>query len=187
MPNDLPCTVFDTGTLNGFKKSLLWPGAFKWRIYYHRMWGRLSTTCSNLLKSPNGELIVAVDHSQLLSMASETVDPIDWPHPTPSSAVPPEPLVHSIVFRVAWGDQNSANVCPCASRKRRLIMWYKLSYTTCLLYAWSSCMQCGVWVWSVWHWVVLVQVIYCSKGGWVLFLKEPTASLRGDHELQPQS
>ena len=38
----------------------------------------------------------------------------------------------------AWGDQNSANVCPCACRKRRLIMGYKLSYTTGLLYAWSS-------------------------------------------------
>ena len=71
---------------------------------------------------------------------------------------------------VAWGDQNSANVCPCACRKRRIIMGYKLSYTTGLLYAWS-CMQWGIWVWAVWHWVVLVQVIYCSKGGWVRFLK----------------
>ena len=66
-------------------------------------------------------------------------------------------------------------------------MGHKLSYTTGSLYAWSSCMQWGVWVWTVEHWVVLVQVIYCSKGGWVLFLKKPTASLRGDHELQPQS
>ena len=39
------------------------------------------------------------------------------------------------------GDQNSANVCPCACRKRRLIKGYKLSYTTGLLYAWPSCMQ----------------------------------------------
>ena len=38
-------------------------------------------------------------------------------------------------------DQNSANVCSCACRKRRLIMGYKLSYTTGLLYAWCSCMQ----------------------------------------------
>ena len=22
----------------------------EWRIYYHRMWGQLSTTCSNILK-----------------------------------------------------------------------------------------------------------------------------------------
>ena len=29
-------------------------------------------------------------------MASETVDPIDWSHPPPSWAVPPERLVHSI-------------------------------------------------------------------------------------------
>ena len=28
---------------------------------------------------------------------------------------------------VAWGAQNSANVWPCACRKRRLIMGYKLS------------------------------------------------------------
>ena len=32
--------------------------------------------------------------------------------------------------------------------------------------------------------MVLVQVIYCSKGGGVIFLKEPAASLRGDPELQ---
>ena len=73
---------------------------------------------------------------------------------------------------VAWGDQNSANVCSCACRKRRLIIGYKLSNTTGLLYAWSSCMQWGVWVWTVGHWVVLVQVIYCSKGGWVIFFKK---------------
>ena len=29
-------------------------------------------------------------------MASETLDPIDWSHPSPSWAVPPERLVHSI-------------------------------------------------------------------------------------------
>ena len=39
------------------------------------------------------------------------------------------------------GDQNSANVCPCACRKRRLTMGYILSYTTGLLHAWPSCMQ----------------------------------------------
>ena len=36
------------------------------------------TTCSNVLKQPNGELLVAVNHNQLRTMASETVDPIDW-------------------------------------------------------------------------------------------------------------
>ena len=46
-----------------------------------RMWGKLSTTCSNLLKYPNGELEVAVDHNQLRTMASETVDRIAWSHP----------------------------------------------------------------------------------------------------------
>ena len=33
------------------KKSVPWPGASQWRIYYHRMWGQLSTTCSNILNS----------------------------------------------------------------------------------------------------------------------------------------
>ena len=65
--------------------------------------------------------------------------------------------------------KTSANVCPCACRKVRLIMGYKMSHTTGLLYAWSSCMQWGVWVQAVRHWVILVQVIY--KGGWVIFLK----------------
>ena len=68
----------------------------QWRIYYHRMWGKLSTTCSNVLKQPNGELLVAVNHNLLWTMASETVDPIDWSHPPPSFAVPPARLVHSI-------------------------------------------------------------------------------------------
>ena len=68
----------------------------QWKIYYHRMWGQLSTTCSNVLKQPNGELLVAVNHNQLQTMASETVDPIDWSHPPPSWAVAPERLVHSI-------------------------------------------------------------------------------------------
>ena len=50
---------------------------------------------------------------------------------------------HQIQFLPLWvrGDQNSANVCPCKCRKRRLIIGYKLSYITDLLYAWSSCMQ----------------------------------------------
>ena len=43
---------------------ILWPGTSQYRIY-HIMWGQLSTTCSNLLKKPNGELLVAVDHNQL--------------------------------------------------------------------------------------------------------------------------
>ena len=41
-------------------------------------------------------LLVAVDHNQLQTMASETVEPIDWSHPLLSWAVPPERPVHSI-------------------------------------------------------------------------------------------
>ena len=37
----------------------------------------------NLMKQPNGEFLVAVDHNQQRSMASEIVDPIEWSHPNP--------------------------------------------------------------------------------------------------------
>ena len=72
-------------------------GASQWRIYYHRMWVQLSITFTNVLKQPNGELLVAVNHNQLWTMASETVDPIDWSHPLPAWAVLPERHVHSII------------------------------------------------------------------------------------------
>ena len=49
---------------------------------------QVSTTCSNVLKQPNGELQVAVNHNQLRTMASETVDPIDWSHPHPHGQYP---------------------------------------------------------------------------------------------------
>ena len=42
------------------------------------------------------QLLVAVNHNQLRTMASEMVDPIDWSHTQPSWAVPPERLVNSI-------------------------------------------------------------------------------------------
>ena len=48
--------------------SLLWPGASQWRIYYHRICVQLSTTYSNVLKQPNGEVLVAVNNSQLRTM-----------------------------------------------------------------------------------------------------------------------
>ena len=48
-----------------------------------------------LLKLPNGELPVAVDHSQLLTLQSETVDSFGWPlHPTIHRAIPPEHVLH---------------------------------------------------------------------------------------------
>ena len=53
---------------------------------------------------------------------------------------------------------------PCACRKRRLIMGYKLSYTTGLLHAWSPCIivACSFGSWALGP---------RSKGGWVLFIK----------------
>ena len=79
--------------------------------------GSLSTTCSNVLKQPNGELLVAVNHNQLRTMESETVDPIDWSHPPPSWAVPPERLVHSInQCNLSAGTERATTACeapPC--------------------------------------------------------------------------
>ena len=49
-----------------------------------------------LVKHPNEELPVAVDHNLLRTMESETVDPIDWSHSRPhgsTKAVPPEHLM----------------------------------------------------------------------------------------------
>ena len=59
-----------------------------------------------------------------------------------------------------WGIriQGLESVCLCACHKRQLIIGYKLSYASGLLYAWCFYMQWGVWVWAVGHWVVLVQV-----------------------------
>ena len=39
--------------------------------------------CSNATEKKNGELPIEVDHSQLRTMTSQTVDPIDWPLPLP--------------------------------------------------------------------------------------------------------
>ena len=92
-----PAVVYGTHTEEHDKKrqSLLWPGAFQWRIYY-------TTECVvnyqllSVLKQPNEEPLVAADHNQLRTMASETIDPIDWSHPSPSCAVPPERLLHNL-------------------------------------------------------------------------------------------
>ena len=64
-------------------------------------------------------------------------------------------LVHRFI-PCGLGDQNSANVCPCACHKRLKTKGYKLSYSIPpgLLHAWPSCMQWGIWVWTVGHWVV---------------------------------
>ena len=53
--------------------------------------GSTSTTCSNLLMQPNRGLLVAVNHNQQRTMASETVDPIDWSHPQPHGQYPLSP------------------------------------------------------------------------------------------------
>ena len=116
---------------------------------------------------------------------------------TVNSPNPPKKLIYCMVAwgdpcripftPVAWGDQYSANVCPCTCRKRQLIIRYKLSNTTGLLYACLlACSeayefgQLGTGLsWFRWYTV--------PKAVDFFFKQEPTASLRGDHELQPQS
>ena len=53
--------------------------ASKRRMDCHCSWGKLSISCSNATEVAHGQLPVAVHHFQLRTMASETVDPIDWP------------------------------------------------------------------------------------------------------------
>ena len=62
-------------------------------------------------EQPNGELLVAVNHNQLRTMASETVDPIDWLHPPPSWAVPPERDVQSINRASSAGLERATAAC----------------------------------------------------------------------------
>ena len=45
------------------------------------------------------ELLVAVYHNELRTMASETVDLIDWSHPPPAWAVPPELTYCTVLTR----------------------------------------------------------------------------------------
>ena len=63
-------------------------------IYYYCSSGQLSTTCINDTEWPNGQLLVALDHSQPRIMASETVDPIDCRYPYLYKAVLPESHLH---------------------------------------------------------------------------------------------
>ena len=79
--------------------------------------GQLSTTCSNVLKQPNGELLVAVNHNQLWTMASETVDPIDWSHHPPSWTVPPQRLEH----RINQCNLSGTRTCNCSLRGNHLV------------------------------------------------------------------
>ena len=46
-------------------------------------WVNYQLLAEMLLRWPNGQLTVVVDHNQLRTVASETVDPIDWRLPLP--------------------------------------------------------------------------------------------------------
>ena len=84
------------------------------------------------------------------------------------------------------GDQNSA-VCPCACHKRLMMKRYKLPYTT-------GFVVCLGFLHAVRRMSLDSWVLCCPDLANILFqrqmssfFKEPTASLRGDSELEPQS
>ena len=60
-------------------------GSLLWRVYVPLFVRSiiLSTTCSGITEVAYGKLLVAVDHNQLQTMASKSVDPIDWSLPPP--------------------------------------------------------------------------------------------------------
>ena len=113
------------------------------------MWCQLSTTCSNLVKYPNAELLVAVDHNQLRTMASETVDPIDWPHTALSLTVRPERLMHSV---------NRCSLCSTGNRSCNFSMRdnhlaYSVTQDGCLCGCYAATLTitiCEIFVMTVW-------------------------------------
>ena len=57
---------------------------------------------------------------QLRTMASKTVDPIDWSLPPPSWAVPPESLVHSInQCNLSAGTEHATAACKATTLPMR--------------------------------------------------------------------
>ena len=102
--------LFTLPHLLAFSVWLMLPGASQWGIYYYRMWGQLSTTCSNLVKQPNLELQVTVDSNKLRTRASETVGLIGWLHLPPSWAVLPERHVHIINRWLSFQDTSLSSM-----------------------------------------------------------------------------
>ena len=71
------------------------------------MWGQLSTTCSNTEVAQWGTPCCS-QLQQQRTMASDTVDPIDWSHPPPSWAIPPElHVLHGV--NAAYKSQDLVN------------------------------------------------------------------------------
>ena len=108
------------------------------------MWVQLLTTCSNVLKQPNGELLVAVNHNQLRTMASETVDPIDWSHHPPSWAVPLERHVHSINQCNLAGLERATAACEATTlpmRPLRVCNLKLVTYPGCINWLCTTCIR----------------------------------------------
>ena len=94
----------------------------------HNVGSIINYTCSNLLKQPNGELIVAVDHNQLRRMVSETVDPINWSHPPPSWAVPPE---HHVLHGAMWATTSEDRLVATSEDRTRDLRYASPTHCLC--------------------------------------------------------
>ena len=57
------------------------------------------------------ELLVAVNHNQLRTMASETVDPIDWSHPHPQGQYPLSATCIVWISATSAGFESAASAC----------------------------------------------------------------------------
>ena len=64
------------------EKFFLWPGGPQRRIYYHSLFGLLSSISSKATVVPDGQITVAIDHNQLRTMASETLMKLPGCYPT---------------------------------------------------------------------------------------------------------
>ena len=137
------------------------------RIYFHRIWVQLSTTCSTATEVDPLRAPVAVEYSQKRTMASETVDPIDWPlHPTLHSAVPPElhvlhgenagPQIKRLAAATGTRTRDHRNArpthCPCGHSgysNRRL-----QNLSTCpniIFHAWDHTICVGIVCYQIHH------------------------------------
>ena len=141
------------------------------------MWGQLSTTCSNVLKQPTEELLVAVNLNHLLIMASEMVDPIDLPCPHTSWAVPPECLVHCInqcnLSRNQTCNLSRNRTCNLSMRVNHLAY----AATEGIQRNWYQTLECSQWVlvadWAHNTWVLTVSNSNSSKTGRSTHFQQP--------------
>ena len=51
----------------------------QWRIYYHSLWGQLTTTCSNATEVTKRAALSCSRPKPVKDNSAEAMDPIDWP------------------------------------------------------------------------------------------------------------